>query len=95
MSNEGSIQGNSDWLKTYNIALEDVVNCDTAGCGKKALFYAKVTCCGGVLFVCSECLVGASHTIEIMIRQGQKIQCASCLEFNNPYGWMGTPKRLT
>ena len=92
MNNEGDTQGNSEWLKEFNLALDDTVKCDS--CANRAVWYVKVKCCDGIVFCCMTCLADAGTTIEIMIMQGRRVLCASCKEYSNPSGWFGTPKRL-
>lgn len=86
--------GNSDWLKEYNLLLEDALPCDSDDCDNEATCYAQVRCCGAVLIACYACMEKAVRLTEWMINRRRVITCAGCNERNAPKGWMTDPYKL-
>ena len=92
---ENKIQGNIDWLKTYNLALEDTVSCDTADCEREATHYARVKCCGAVIVGCEPCLREAYGTVLWMIKHNKFVTCQGCGKHSRPQGWLSKPEKLS
>ena len=92
---DNKIQGNIEWLKTYDLDLEDVVSCDTVGCEKPATHYAQVKCCGAVLIGCKDCLHNAYKVVMWMMRKGEFVTCQACKKKNPPNGWLSRPEKLS
>lgn len=94
-ANENKPQGNIEWLKTYNLDLEDVVSCDTVDCKEPATHYAKVKCCGAVLIGCQPCMSNAYKVVLWMIKSNKSISCQGCGKSNPPQGWLTRPEKLS
>ena len=92
---ENKMQGNIDWLKTYNLDLEDVVSCDTLDCKKPATHYAQVRCCNAVIIGCKDCLHDAYKVVLWMVKQSKPIVCQGCKKSNRPEGWLSRPQKLS
>lgn len=94
MSDENRTQGNSEWLKTYGLALVDRVPCDTVKCDKDATMYAQVKCCGAVVINCRSCMMNAYRALNWMMRVGETVLCHQCHTRNDPRNWLSLPKKL-
>jgi hypothetical protein len=92
---ENKMQGNIEWLKTYNLGLEDVVSCDTVECSNPATYYAKVKCCGAVLISCEPCMHNAYKVVTFMVKSNKAVVCQGCNKPNNPKGWLSRPVKLS
>lgn len=92
---ENKMQGNSDWLQTYELALEDVVSCDTINCSRPATHYAQVKCCDAVIIGCKPCLQEAYKVVLFMLKEGKSIICQGCGKTNRPEGWLSRPLELS
>lgn len=94
MSEENKPQGDSDWLKEFNLALQDIVDCDTIGCEFPATHYAKVKCCGAVSICCEDCMEKSLRAVLAMIQTQQRITCKYCHRTNDPQGWVSSPVEI-
>jgi hypothetical protein len=92
---EFKMQGNIDWLDTYNLALEDKVVCDTEGCNNEAEFWTKFNCCNSVLIGCRLCVGNRVRVTTALIKQGKGIICPECSKVVNPLGWLKKPEKLS
>lgn len=88
MSEENKPQGSAEWLKSFDIALEDKVTCDGLTCSHGAAVYMKTRCCGEVIFACPDCLQSAQQTIIRLIAARQLIMCLMCGSPNSPRTWL-------
>ena len=95
MSDENKMQGNVDWLKSYNLALEDKVGCDTNSCTNEAEYYAQVKCCNAVIISCEECIRKAYKLVLWMLKQNKAVVCEECNQSNDPRGWLSRPSKLS
>lgn len=94
MDEENKPQGNTEWLKTYGLSLEDVVPCDTVECTRPATHFTKRKCCGSVVLVCEECLSTSLQLLMELIQSKTVVRCEFCRKHNNPYGWLSKPEVL-
>lgn len=94
MNDENKTQGNSEWLETYGLALEDRVSCDSADCNDSGVLFSKVSCCGAVLIACDECMHKAAQLVMWMMHNGKAIVCEGCGAKCSPKGWMSKPEKL-
>lgn len=91
---EGKIQGNSDWLETYGLELEDRVPCDSTECPHAAEFYTEAKCCGAILLACAGCVEQARKIVVWMVHNKRMIVCDGCKAKNHPAQWLGEVKKL-
>lgn len=92
---ENKMQGNIDWLKTYNLDLDDVVSCDTLDCKRPATHYAHVKCCNAVIIGCQPCLHESYKVVLWMVQHNKPIRCQGCHKTNKPQGWLSKPEKLS
>ena len=92
---ENKMQGNIDWLNTYNLALEDVVSCDTLDCTNPATHYVKAKCCGSVIIGCTDCIHEAYNVVMWFIKNRKLVKCKGCGKNCRPQGWLGRPEKLS
>lgn len=94
MPDENKPQGNSEWLETYNLALEDRVQCDSEECENPATVFVQVKCCGAVMLSCEACMRKAQRLVVWMVHNRRIIQCEGCGTKNHPAQWMGEVQKL-
>lgn len=94
VSNENKPQGNIDWLKTYDLALEDKVSCDGERCGNQATHYLATVCCGSVVLCCWTCIEQSFTMLLSLLSRHKMLQCRVCGSNNNPREFFTKPAKL-
>lgn len=93
-SSENTPQGNSEWLKTFNLNLEDKVTCDTEGCDGVGGWWTKVSCCDKVFIFCNECVKKNHLFIAWLAASNKVVVCKHCHTERSPIGWQTRPEQL-
>jgi hypothetical protein len=91
---DNKIQGNSEWLKTYNLSLEDRVECDAKSCKNEATLWFTTNCCGVVHIACQSCYDVTLSALKVYILTGTPARCINCSMRWDPNKWLNGPHPL-
>lgn len=91
---EGAPVGDSEWLKSYDLALEDKVACDTKACPREGAVFNKVNCCGNVGIFCRPCMVVRIRSALDALKAGREVRCGNCNKVSSPSNWLTKPQEI-
>jgi hypothetical protein len=87
-------QGNSDWVKSSGLLLEDEVGCDAVGCRNQATWHFKASCCGTVFLMCLGCTERIFQMLTAMAENSTHLYCKHCSKRVAMAGWLTPPNKL-
>lgn len=91
---EKRIQGNSEWLAEFKLALKDEVPCEVGGCDDDAEWYMMYRCCNKVFLGCGgHCHMALRHLMS-MAREGVIARCDWCGASMHAMSYMTRPHPL-